>query len=305
MWSLSLTGGRGLKSTVKTTRPSAVVFAYHDIGVRCLKALVDLNFDVRLVVTHQDRPSEEIWFDSVALTAEHYEIPVITPEDPNVAQVEEQVRQAGADFLFSFYYRNLLGQAMLDASRRGAFNVHGSLLPKYRGRVPVNWAVLHGERRCGVTLHRMDIKPDAGNIVAQVSVPVLTNDTAFDVFQKLKCAAESLILHSVPKLVDGSFTETPQELSKGRYFTGRKPEDGRIDWSLPAREIHNLVRAVAPPFPGAFFHHEGHRVEILGSLFRGEKALSQRACIYVDQGVFWADCQDGHRFSAQGKGIGR
>ncbi len=275
---------------------SAVVFAYHDIGVRCLEALLELGIEIRLVVTHQDNESEHIWFDSVAEVAQRNKIAVITPENVNSATVIEHVSRCDPDYIFSFYYRQMLGQKLLDIPASGAFNVHGSLLPKYRGRVPVNWAIIHGERECGVSLHRMEIKPDAGNLLAQAAVSILGNDTAYDVFQKLKCASETMLMEVIPQMLKGRVLETPLNLEQGSYFSGRKPEDGRIDWSLPAGDIHNLIRAVAPPYPGAFFDIGSHRIEVLGSYIRGEQARFSKPCIYFEDGNFQADCSDGLRF---------
>jgi len=275
---------------------SAVVFAYHDVGVRCLEALLELGVDIRLVVTHQDNLSEEIWFASVQASARRNNIPVITPENPNTPEVLRQIAECKPDFLFSFYYRLMLGEDVLEIPEKGAFNVHGSLLPAYRGRVPVNWAIIHGEKESGVSLHRMERRPDAGNLLAQKAVPILSNDTAFDVFQKITCAAESMLLEIVPEMINGSVVEAPLDLSRGSYFSGRKPQDGRIDWSRPARDIHNLIRAVAPPYPGAFFDTGDHRIELLGSYYRCEKARSPIARIYWENEFFRADCVDGRRF---------
>ncbi|HYR01604.1 MAG TPA: formyltransferase family protein, partial [Casimicrobiaceae bacterium] len=141
--------------------PRAAVFAYHNVGVRCLEVLLAHGVDVPLVVTHVDDPREERWFASVAAAAAEREIPVITPDDPNAADVVARIGALAPDFVFSFYYRRMLGAQLLAIPRRGALNVHGSLLPKYRGRAPVNWAVLAGERETGATLHYMAAKPDA------------------------------------------------------------------------------------------------------------------------------------------------
>jgi methionyl-tRNA formyltransferase len=190
----------------------------------------------------------------------------------------------------------MLGQELLDIPARGAFNLHGSLLPKYRGRVPVNWAIIRGEKESGVSLHRMEIKPDAGNLLAQAAVPILRNDTAFDVFQKLKCVSETLLMEVVPEMLAGRLIEMPLELDKGSYFTGRRAQDGRIDWRLPAADIHNLIRAVAPPYPGAFFDTRSHHIAILGSYIYGEPARFTEPCIYSEGDKFYADCFDGQRF---------
>ena len=231
---------------------SAVVFAYHNVGVRCLKVLLASGVDVRLVVTHEDNPDERIWFASVRQLCLDNEIPYIAPADPNTPEVESRVAALGADFLFSFYYRNMLKAPLLQAARRGAYNLHGSLLPHYRGRVPVNWAVLRGERETGATLHQMNVKPDNGPIVDQFAVPILPDDTAREVFEKVTVAAELCLHRSLPGLMAGPAGHRPQDLSQGAYFGGRKAEDGRIDWRQNARRIHDLVRAVTRPYPGAF-----------------------------------------------------
>jgi methionyl-tRNA formyltransferase len=244
----------------------AVVFAYHDVGCRCLQVLLAQGVEVPLVVTHVDATGETIWFDSVAEVARAHDIPVITPDDPNVSAVVEQVGGAVPDFLFSFYYRRMLKPALLDIPARGALNMHGSLLPKYRGRVPVNWAVIHGERETGASLHYMTAKPDQGDLVDQFAVPILPDDRAIDVFRKVVVASELVLHRSLPKLLDGTAPRIAQDLARGSYFGGRCPEDGRIDWSQPAASVHNLVRGVAPPYPGAFCTQTGHRLRVLRSL---------------------------------------
>ena len=231
---------------------SAVVFAYHNVGVRCLQVLLAGGVDVKLVVTHQDNPAEEIWFASVRQLCLENDIPVITPADPNTPEVEAQVAALNADFLFSFYYRHMLKAPLLQSVKRGAYNMHGSLLPAYRGRVPVNWAVLRGERETGATLHQMNVKPDNGAIVDQFAVPILPDDSAHDVFGKVVVAAELCLSRTLPKLLAGTAQHRQQDLSQGAYFGGRRAEDGRIDWQQNARQIHNLVRAVSHPYPGAF-----------------------------------------------------
>ena len=253
--------------------PSAVVFAYHNVGVRCLSVLLRHGIDVRLVVSHEDNPTENIWFDSVKELAGKHGIPVITPDDPNTQAFVQRIRDIAPDFIFSFYYRLMLKPALLNIPKHGAFNMHGSLLPKYRGRVPVNWAVINGETETGATLHAMVEKPDAGDIYGQQSVPILPDDTAFEVFEKVTSAAESVLELALPSIVTGAAIGIPQDLSKGSYFGGRKPEDGRIDWNAAAQTIHNLVRGVAPPYPGAFCDLQGKRLRILRTKHVAEKPV--------------------------------
>ncbi|HTS20720.1 MAG TPA: formyltransferase [Casimicrobiaceae bacterium] len=230
---------------------SAVVFAYHDVGVRCLKLLLARGVRVPLVVTHADDPAEEVWFQSVLRTAADYGIPALTPEDPNAPGIVACLAECTPDFLFSFYYRRMLKAPLLALARHGALNMHGSLLPRYRGRAPVNWAIIHGETQTGATLHYMAEKPDSGDIVGQTAVPILPDDTAREVFTKVVVAAELTLDAALPALIEGRAPRRAQELGLGGYFPGRKPADGIIDWSKSATEIHNLVRAVAPPYPGA------------------------------------------------------
>jgi len=241
----------------------AVVFAYHNVGVRCLKVLLAHGVEIPLVVTHVDTPGETIWFDSVAAAAAEYGVPVLTPADPNAAEVVAQVAECRPDFLFSLYYRLMLKAPLLALARQGALNMHGSLLPKYRGRAPVNWAILRGETETGATLHYMTEKPDDGDIVAQTAVPILPDDTAKEVFDKVTVAAELALVDVLPALVAGTAPRRPQDLSRGGYFGGRKPEDGVVDWSKTAVDIHNLVRAVAPPYPGARTSLRGRPARIL------------------------------------------
>ena len=274
--------------------PRAVVFAYHNVGVRCLKVLLAHGVDVVLLVSHQDNPKETIWFDSIAETATRYGIPVVTPDDPNTVEFRTDIAALQPDFIFSFYYRQMLSPALLELAPRGAYNMHGSLLPKYRGRVPVNWAVLHGESETGATLHTMVEKPDAGDIVAQQAVPILPDDTAKDVFDKVTLAAEIALHRVLPVLLAGTAVFRPQDQSKASYFGGRKPEDGRIDWTQPAAAIHNLIRAVAPPYPCAFFDLDGHRFTVAGSLHQTRRqARNATPAIYQDGAHLQADCVDG------------
>jgi methionyl-tRNA formyltransferase len=273
---------------------SAVVCAYHDVGVRCLSVLLAHGVDVRLVLTHQDNPRELIWFDSVATLAAQHDLPVITPADPNTPDVIERLRAAQPDFLFSFYYRSMLGPEILEIPGHAALNMHGSLLPKYRGRVPINWAIIHGERETGATLHHMAAKPDAGPIVDSQAVPILPNDVALDVFRKVVCAAEICLNRALPRLIDGTARATQQDLAAGSYFGGRSAADGVIDWTQPAKRIHDLVRAVAPPYPGASTHVDGQQLLILRTLPgpTGQPPFA-RPTLFARDGRVYAQAGDG------------
>jgi len=276
----------------------AVVFAYHEVGVRCLKVLLAHGIDVALVVTHEDNPAERIWFGSVAATAREHGLPVIAPADANDEPTFAAVLDCRPDFLFSFYFRQMLAPRLLEAAARGAYNLHGSLLPRYRGRVPVNWAVLHGERQTGATLHRMEAKPDRGAIVAQQAVPILPDDTAGEVFAKVTVAAEIALDGCLPALIAGTAPHRDQDPAQASYFGGRRPEDGRIDWSQPAARIHDLVRAVAPPYPGAFAVFDDVTIRILRTLraqpsSNATPPVGLRAGLFAAADALWLRAADG------------
>jgi methionyl-tRNA formyltransferase len=247
--------------------------------------------DVALVVTHQDSATENIWFESVISVCESEGIPYVTPEHAKGQDLLQQVKAAQPDLIFSFYYRHMLPAELLEVAP--AYNMHGSLLPKFRGRAPVNWAVLHGATEIGATLHEMTVKPDAGAIIAQTAVPILPDDTAHDVFGKVEVAAEITLWKVLPCLLAGTAPRLVNDLASGSYFSGRKPEDGRIDWTKPAQEVYNLHRAVAPPYPGAFTDVKGHRYII-------ERARLAKAALpslppglaVVDNAIFGV-CGDG------------
>jgi len=273
--------------------PTAVVFAYHDVGVRCLKALLSGGVRIPLVVTVADDPQENRWYASVADTAGEYGLEVITPAAAGDPGLEARLSALRPDFLFSFYYRALLPAALLECAGRGALNMHGSLLPRYRGRAPVNWAILKGERETGATLHYMVARADAGDIVDQMSVPILADDEAREVFSKVTVAAETILVRSLPGLLAGTAPRRLQPIEPGQYFWRRTAADGRIDWSRSAREIHDLVRAVAPPFPGAFAEVGGERWEVHRTRLSDRAAPRPGAWLFAADGELYAACGGG------------
>lgn len=239
-----------------------VVLAYQEIGYVCLESLIRRGADVSLVLSHRDDEDEEIWFRSVAKLAGDHGIPIQFPEDPNVPQVIEQVRAVDPDFIFSFYYRHMLSEQFLGLARMGAYNLHGSLLPRYRGRAPVNWVLVNGETETGVTLHRMVKRPDAGAIAAQTRVPVSETDTVSDLYAKMVRAAGELVFDAWPDLASGRIVEQPQDESLANYYGRRGPADGKINWRDSGRKIYNLIRAVTHPYPGAFAQGDKGRLFI-------------------------------------------
>ena len=231
-----------------------------------------------LVVTHQDDPNETRWYGSLFDFAKKKGLRVLTDPPADVG---------APDLIFSFYYRSMLPMSLLKRARLGAYNLHGSLLPKFRGRAPLNWAILKGETETGVTLHEMTEKPDAGRIVDQQALPIGPDENAVEVFHKMTDAAEAVVRRSIQDLVSGKPELRANDLSKGSYYGRRRPEDGKIDWSKSAKEIHDLVRAVAPPFPGAFT--EGMKIHKT----RMQPGKAKKIGPYEENGEWLAGCGDG------------
>ena len=238
-----------------------MVFGYHDLGYACIQALLDLGAPLAALFTHRDDPGEEIWWRSCAQLASAHGIPVFTEEEWGPESIDKLRRWAPA-VIYSFNYRRLLPSQVLECASIGAFNMHPSKLPAYRGRAPVNWVLVNGERETGVTLHYMVARADAGDIVAQETVAIEDHDTALTLSRKLTPLAAGLISRFHPQIVAGSAPRRRQDLNAGSYCGRRTPEDGRIDWKWPARKIFNLVRAVTHPYPGAFCSVAGRKLFI-------------------------------------------
>ncbi|MBB6157338.1 UDP-4-amino-4-deoxy-L-arabinose formyltransferase/UDP-glucuronic acid dehydrogenase (UDP-4-keto-hexauronic acid decarboxylating) [Pseudomonas sp. JAI115] len=260
-----------------------VVFAYHDIGCAGIEALLNSGYDIAAVFTHADDPKENAFYASVAQLCANKGIPVHAPEDANHPLWIERIAKLDPEYIFSFYYRNLLSEPLLALAKKGAFNLHGSLLPRYRGRAPANWALVNGETETGVTLHRMVKRADAGAIVAQQRVAIDRSDTGLTLHAKLRTAASDLLRDTLPNMLQGKITETPQDESKATVFGRRTPADGKLVWAKPAEELFNLVRAVTRPYPGAFCAVGEHKLIVWSAeVVKGNEGQAPGRVISVD-----------------------
>ena len=260
----------------------AVVFAYHDIGCAGIEALLSAGYEIAAVFTHADDPRENNFYGSVAQLCARNGIPVHAPEDANHPLWIERIAKLNPEYIFSFYYRNLLSEALLATARKGAFNLHGSLLPKYRGRAPANWVLVNGETETGVTLHRMVKRADAGAILAQQRVSIDRTDTGLSLHAKLRDAAAALLRDALPQLAQGKLAETAQDESQATYFGRRTAADGKLDWKQPAETLFNLVRAVTQPYPGAFCAVGEHKLIVWqAEVVKGNEGLAPGRVISV------------------------
>lgn len=239
----------------------AILFAYHEMGYACMEELINAGFEIPLLFTHEDDPNENIWFRRPVELAERLKIPYLTPTSLHDENLREIVRSHNPDYIFSFYYRIIIPKDYLTIPKIAPLNLHGSLLPKYRGRAPANWVLINGERETGVTLHLMEEKPDVGPILAQRRVEILFEDDILSLYRKLIDAARTLMREIMPVLLSGNLEFKPQ-VGEPSYYGRRRPEDGLIDWSKDAISIYNLIRALTHPYPGAFSFLCGKKVYI-------------------------------------------
>ncbi|WP_404420966.1 formyltransferase [Nibricoccus sp. IMCC34717] len=244
------------------SRPRIVVFAYSEVGYECLRLLIERGDNVVALVTHEDNPNEKIWFKTPAMAAREAGIPVHTPAGVNSPEWVERIASWQPDLILSFYYRHMISTRVLSLARLGAFNMHGSLLPKFRGRAPINWAVVKGAAETGMTLHRMVKSADAGAIVDQEGVAIGERDTAEQLFRKVLPLARQVLARQIDALLEGRAPEREQDHSAATYFGARTPADGELHWNLPTRDLFNLIRAVTDPFPGAFTFAEDRKLMV-------------------------------------------
>lgn len=243
------------------SEPLNVVFmGNHTVGVRALRVIAGT---ARLVgvVAHPDDPEDGVRYESVFAEAARRKIPVIraTGRGP---EVERFLRDCAPDLIWVTDYRYLLPASVLRLPRRGVVNLHPSLLPKYRGRASINWAILRGERELGLSAHFVDEGMDTGDILAQRRYQLGQHEDVGDALNKLYPHYESITAEVLAQFAAGVVTGRSQDHTQATQYPRRKPEDGLVDWSRPALEVWNLVRAVAAPYPGAFTEIAGARLRL-------------------------------------------
>jgi methionyl-tRNA formyltransferase len=237
---------------------------YSQLGYRAVKLLAELGCSAAAVVTHRDDPAERRWYRTPAEAAGELGLPLHYADDLAAAPggIGAFAEGLAPDLVLSVFYRDLLPAPVLAAARLAALNLHPSLLPAYRGRAPINWVLVRGETQTGVTLHHMIGRADAGDVVGQRGIAIAPRETALSLYRKVEEEGVGLLAEMLPRVAAGNAPRLPQDGSRASTFGRRRPEDGRIDWAWPAARIDCLVRAVAPPWPGAFADVEGRRAWI-------------------------------------------
>ena len=225
-----------------------------DFGVPSLKALVDAGYDVVGVFTQPDKPKgrgNKMQKSPVKICAEGYGIPVFQPVKIRVDGVED-LKALKPDLCVTAAFGQILSQEILDIPTIGTVNVHSSLLPKYRGSAPINWAVMEGETVTGVTTMMTDKGLDTGDILMKKEVAILPGETAEELTVRLAPIGAELLIETIRAIQAGTCPREKQNEADASYFPMLKKEMGEIDWTLPAAKIVNLVRGLTP-WPGTTF----------------------------------------------------
>jgi methionyl-tRNA formyltransferase len=263
-----------------------ILFGYQSWGHHLLGALLDSRHEVVLVVTHPDGDDayEALWPDSVAELAEEHGLPLLFREIADDDEVVARMREAEADIMVAVNWRTWIPSRVFSIPRHGTLNTHDSLLPRYGGFAPLNWALINGESEVGVTAHVMDDRLDCGDIVLQRSVAVGPKDTAADLFRRTLPLFGPLTLDALDLIESGSGERIRQDPEQATFFHKRTEEDNRIDWSWPAQDLVNLVRAQADPYPNAFTYRGDERIGLLEASVSESRYGGTKGRIFCLQG---------------------
>ena len=237
-----------------------------DFAVPSLKKLIEKGYDVKLVITQPDRPAgrgKKLTPPPVKVVAEELGIPVYQPERvKDNEELREKLLSINPDLIVVAAYGKILPEWLLNIPEYGTVNVHASLLPKYRGASPIQWALLNGEEETGVTIMKVIPELDAGDIISQRRVKIEREDNAKTLHDKLAEVGAELLVETIPLYVSGKLKPVPQNEEEATYCPQIKKEMGEIDWTRSSREIFNQIRAFTP-WPSAYTTFRGKRVKIL------------------------------------------
>ena len=249
-----------------------------DFSVPVLKALKEAGHEIVLAVTQPDKPKgrgKTVQFSAVKAAAMELGIGVYQPRRIKDAECVAHLRTYDAELFVVAAFGQILSREILEMPKYGCINVHASLLPKYRGASPIQWAVINGEPITGVTIQQMDVGIDTGQILAKLEVPLDQEETGGSLFEKLAHAGAKLCVQTVAQIADGTVTRTKQEEALATHVGMIKKEMGRIDWHMPAVQIERLIRGLNP-WPSAYTYLNGKMLKIWEADALGEKRPDER-----------------------------
>jgi methionyl-tRNA formyltransferase len=236
-----------------------------ELSCASLERLIhDERFQITAVVTQPDKPKGrdlKLQLSPVKILAEKFGLPVLQPLKARDEAFIAGLREAKPDLIVVVAYGQILPPAILDLPKFGCVNIHTSLLPKYRGAAPIQWAIADGENETGVTIMKMDAGLDTGPILSARCTPILPTDDSQKLHDRLAQLGAELLVETIPGFVAEKILPRPQPVAGASYATKIKKEDGKIDWNEPAQKIWNRLRAFTP-WPGAFTHWDGKMLKI-------------------------------------------
>ncbi|MFC9892486.1 methionyl-tRNA formyltransferase [Nocardia sp. NPDC127579] len=243
-----------------------VSFGFQTWGRKTLQALLDSEHEVVLAVTHPASADayKGIWSDSVEELAREHGIPVHLTERADGATID-LVKRAEPDVIVVNSWYTWMPAELYDLPPHGTLNLHDSLLPKFTGFSPVLWALISGESETGLTIHRMDDQLDTGDILVQHRLPIGPVDTGTELVLRGMELIPGALAEALSALESGTAQWRPQPKDERTYFHKRSARDSRIDWNWSAADLERFVRALSAPYPRAFTHYRGVRVEVLGA----------------------------------------
>jgi methionyl-tRNA formyltransferase len=231
--------------------------------------LAQPDIDIAAVITQPDRPrgrGHQVSASPMKEAAIAANVPVHQPEKIRSPEAQDLLKQLAPDCIVIIAYGQIIPARLLEIPRLGWINLHASLLPKYRGAAPINWAIANGETQTGVTTMRIDAGMDTGNILLQEEIDIAPEETAAELAESMSEAGAPLMLATLRGLAEGKLTPRPQNNDEATYAPLLKKEDGRIDWNRPAQEIYNRMRGFAP-WPGAYTSFRGQTCHIWAQPF--------------------------------------
>ncbi len=247
------------------SRPLAIVYmGTPDFAVPPLRALHDSGHRVTAVVTQPDRPKgrgRKLTPPPVKRIAEEYGIPVLQPESVKTDDFHRQMQTISPDLFVVVAFGQILPQTLLDIPAKGAINVHASLLPRFRGAAPIQWAIINGEKETGVTTMMMDAGMDTGGILLMERTPIEDDENAAELHDRLSKIGARTLIRTLDALQADNLTPVSQDPGQASYAPMLKKKDGEIDWSMPAERIACLIRGMTP-WPGAYTFNDGMRLKI-------------------------------------------
>ncbi|TDO95230.1 methionyl-tRNA formyltransferase [Halanaerobium saccharolyticum] len=268
-------------------------FGGHDLGKITLEHLLEQDKDVLAAVMTE---TDNEWYHGLEEVTDKYNLKLFKEKNINDNQFVKKTRNdLKPDLIISVNFDQIFKKEIINIPENGCINIHASLLPKYRGRAPLNWAILKGEKETGVTVHYINEGIDTGKIILQEKINIKKTDYIADILEKVKEKYPEMINKAVDLIKNDKVEPVEQKKENGSYYGKRTPADGLIDWSQSAKDIYNLIRAVSHPYPGAFTYLDDEKLFIWRAEVEDETANNEQPGKIIEKAdeVFSVQCGRG------------